>query len=586
MKKRLTDQLATYLKKEGIEQSFAITGAGSVRIIESFKDANIKINYFHHEQAAVMASIGYTKLSGKTGVVIVTGGPGAINSVTGIASAQLDSIPIIILGGQEKSEYYKSYKDLRAYGVQGLDMVSITKPITKTSFAVKSEKDIKNITKVINEAEVGRKGPVWIDLPQDVQWLEVSELRKYTEKISNKSCDIGEVIEALKNSEKPLFWIGYGVRSSGAAELTSDFLNDLDIPTLVSWQAADIIRDDHKCFAGRAGTYGQRWANIALQKCDFLLTIGTRLAIPQRGYSDTEFAPKAKKFIVDIDNNELMKFNFKNANLINDDAKNFIKKLSKINLTTKREKILSWKKEIQSLRKRFPMSRNNNESGRKGTDVYHFIDNLSECMGGDDIVVTDMGSSLTVTHSTIRLKERQRILTSTGLGEMGFGLPASIGVRLAEPKKRVILVVGEGSLMFNLQELETMSSLANKPKLIILNNNSYLSIQHTIKALYGKQDEYAGTSPSAGVTFPDLNKVLTSFNIKTEILSHDTNLKVNIDNFLKSNNDALIVNLIEGQELIPKSAIKVDSEGNIYSPPLEDMYPFLPKKELKELMED
>ena len=586
MKKRLTDQLADYLKKEGVEQSFAITGAGSVRIIESFKNAGIKINYFHHEQAAVMASIGYTKLSGKTGVVIVTGGPGAINSVTGIASAHLDSIPVIVLGGQEKAEYYKSYKDLRAYGVQGLDMVTITKSITKSSFAIKNEKDVLNIPKVLNDAEVGRKGPVWIDLPQDIQWLEVSELNKFTEKTSHNDYVIEELVEAIQNSKKPLIWIGYGVRSAGASELTSDLLNNLNIPTLVSWQAADVIRNDHKCFAGRAGTYGQRWANIALQKCDLLLTIGTRLAIPQRGYSDIEFAPKAKKFIVDIDKDELMKFNFTNTNYIQDDAKNFIKKLSKKNLIVKKEKILSWKKEIQSLRERFPMSGNIKDSHKKGMDVYHFIDSISECLRGDDIVVTDMGSSLTVTHSTIKLKDKQRILTSTGLGEMGFGLPAAIGVRLAEPKKRVILIVGEGSLMFNLQELETMSTLTNKPKIIILNNNSYLSIQHTIKALYGEQKKYAGTSPSAGVTFPDLNKVLNSFNINAEILNQDTNLIENINKFLESSNDALIVNLMEGQELIPKSAIKLDSEGKIYSPPLEDMYPFLPKNELKKLMED
>lgn len=583
-------RLAEYFFKLGCSKVFAITGAGSIRLIEEFQEYGFDCTYFHHEQAALMAAIGYAKLTGTPGVCIVTGGPGAINAVTGMASAYLDSVPLFVLAGQEKSNFYRDHVNLRAYGVQGLDMCAITEKVSKKSLAISNAaSQIGQIKQCIALAASGRMGPIWLDIPQDVQWQHCDEIRFEETKESSAGSEeevnaaIDEIVRLLASATRPLLWIGNGVRLSKSIAECRQLVEHLKVPCLVSWQAADIITTESDYYLGRAGTYGQRYANIALQKSDLVIAIGTRLAIPQRGYDDAQFAPRANIFVVDIDASELAKLKFENFTTIATDAGNFIRNLHCATQLFERDSA-SWKSEIANLKKLFPMLGPGNLSSGK-VDVYNLIAQLSSVLIDDQIIVTDMGSALTVTHSTIELRANQRLLTSTGLGEMGFGLPAVTGCCIAEmSRSRPLLIVGEGSLMMNIQELQTIRDLRVKPKIILINNSSYLTIQHTHKALYGEKRPPTATNASTGVKFPSFQEVFAAFGLSYTKIDENGQVRDALSRFMESDTDVIEFRCKEFQELIPKSAVKVSDDGQIFSPPLEDMYPFIGDERLQELM--
>lgn len=592
---KISDYIAKFLVEKNVDLVFTITGAGNVRLIESVSSAGIKYVCPHHEQAAVMAALTHFRISGRPAVCLVTGGPGAANTLIAVADAHLDSLPCIMIAGQEKSEFMNPPNEMRGKGVQGLDMVKIMHTVTKFAECIRRPADIRRVLEQgFHEANSGRPGPVWIDVPQDLQWTEIDpySLEGYAPALQEpkEECNMQRAAAAtllhLQTAKRPLIWVGHGIR---LAQCEVEFLRvfeALGIPALVSWQAADLVTDDHPLFVGRAGTYGQRWANLALQNCDLLITLGTRLALPQRGYVDAEFARAAKKIIVEIDPVEMAKFKFPIDVPVLGDVAEFIDALAfeLISHDLSRPKYGEWMDKCRDWRERYPMSHAPG-SGDTGINSYWFIDRLSEHLNSDDIVVTDMGTSLTCTHATIRLKQGQRLITSTGLGEMGFGLPGAIGASLGAPARRIILIVGEGSLMMNLQELQTLKHLDLPLKIFLLNNNGYLTIKHTHNALYGSKGDANATDPRSGVSFPNFQKIASAFGLEY----HHIENSIGLDDWIQSLLDSTgcifgELAMPEFQELIPKSSLKFREDGSLYSPPLEDMYPFISPEQLKSEM--
>jgi acetolactate synthase-1/2/3 large subunit len=575
---RLSDYIAKFFKEKGSDICFAITGAGNIRIIESLSNV-MKYVCPHHEQAAVMSAITYWRASNKLPVVTVTGGPGALNSLIGLADAHLDSIPLILLAGQEKAEYVKNQTHMRALGVQGLKMWEVVQNLTKKSYLVTNPNDIHSILEeAYLEATTGRPGPVWIEIPQDLQWVEVEDenINLPNIEIKNNTVsdqDVEYILSAIKSAKRPLIWSGNGIRLSDSLKQSKSLLEKLQIPVLSTWQAADIIKDDHPLFVGRAGQYGQRHANFALQSCDLLLCLGTRVALPQRGFNDANFAPNATKIIVDIDDTELSKFEFENYKPICSDVRQVIEKLS-----NKVDEIISfesWLSLCNVWKKKYSMV--NEDYSSEGINSYFFIDKLSDYLNDDEIIVTDMGTSLTCTHATIRLRKDQRIITSTGLGEMGFGIPGAVGASLASGK-RVVLVCGEGSLMMNLQELQTVQNLNLPIILLLLNNSGYLTIKHTHHALYKTNGNAAATDARNGVTFPNFEKIAYGFDLDYQYVHDEQSFQNLLDKFHDINKSVFIeIKMPEYQELIPKMAVQINDKGEMFTPSLEYMYPFLPE---------
>jgi len=587
---KVSDYISKFLKDKGVELVFAITGSGSIRLIQSVSDVGINYVCPHIEQAGIMASLTYMRSSNKPAVMMVTGGPGATNTIIALADAYLDSLPLFVFAGQENSEYVNPPNQMRGKGVQGLDMVDVTKTLTKYSKMLTNPNDIRYVMeKAFYEAYSGRPGPVWIDIPQDLQWAQIDP-----EKLDgfvppqlptiDMTTQATATIELIKNSKRPLLWVGHGIRLSGAEQTFRKLLETLGVPALVTWQAADLVPNDHPLFVGRAGTYGQRFANLALQNCDLLITLGTRIALPQRGFNDQYFARAAKKVIVEIDPVELAKFKFNIDIPVLGNVSDFIDAMStELNKTTvDHTQFNEWKQIYNRWQTKYPMSTPPVDLDEEGINSYWFIEQLSKYLEKDHVIVTDMGTSLTCTHAGIKLKEGQRIMTSTGLGEMGFGLPGAIGAKLGYPDRPVVLIVGEGSLMMNLQELQTMKNLGLDIKIFIVNNNGYLTIKHTHNALYKSNGDASACGRNSGVTFPDFELVSQAFGFEFTRIKTARNLDQWIQDVL-SHTGPLVAEFAmkEFQELIPKSAVKVRPDGTAYSGPLEDLYPFLSTEELE-----
>ncbi len=586
---KVADYIANFLYERGVRDVFAISGASDLRILDAIaRDDRLRYICPHHEQAGVMAALTYHRLCGRPAVMLVTAGPGATNTITGVASALLDSIPCIILAGQEKNEFLDPASGLRGKGVQGLDMVSVAKPLTKYAFNVSDPKSIRyHLEKAFYFAYEGRPGPVWLDIPQDIQTVEVDHdtMQAFVPETAEAAPDryvvaARKFLDLLQGCERPLLWAGNGIRLAGAADTFARVLDKLGIPSLAAWNGADLVPDDHPLFAGRAGTYGQRWANLTLQNCDFIAGLGTRLAIPQRGYVDSEFARAAKKVVVEIDPAEIKKWKISLDLIVEGDVGAFLSALEgELGSYQPNKAIPAWRARIADWRKRYPTALPEYATLPRGkVNSYHFIDRLSDALAADDVICTDMGTSLTCTHATIRLKKGQRLVTSTGLGEMGFGLPGALGAAFGSGR-RTIFIGTEGSLMMNLQELQTLVHHKLNVKIFILNNNGYLTIKHTEKALFGERE--SGCGPASGVTFPKLDKVAAAFELPYERIDDSAQVDAKIQQVLKSPGAVFCdVFMPEDQLLIPKSAVKTRADGSLYSPPLEDMYPFLPRDEL------
>mgnify|MGYP000520645862 CR=1 FL=1 len=499
---KVSDIIADFLMNKKIRHVFGIIGAGNAHIFDSIiQKGYTEIVCVHHEQAACMAAQTYYRTTGKLSAVLVTTGAGSTNAVTGVVSAWMDSIPCVVISGNENSKFTSEDNQLRIWGVQGYDSIAMVAKVTKYSARVMStDMVLMELEKAYYHSETGKPGPCWIDIPMNIQaaFINFNELKKFelpavdfspslpASVITESSKAASHVLSLLGEAKRPVIWLGHGIRLANAVHLIEPFVNALQCPILVSWAGIDMIASDHPLVYGRAGVYGQRAANFILQNCDFLLAIGTRLAIPQIGYDLSELTRAAKLAIVDIDLQEVTKHGEKITLPILTDAKDFLiamlTKLSSSPCAPKNQ--LLWLEQCKKYQVKYPIVANEHADRDGYINSYRFMQRLSDYFKPRQVIVTDMGTALLSGHQVLSIKHGQRLMTSTGLGEMGYGLPGAIGASFATHKGEVICLNCDGGMMLNLQELQTVVHHQLPIKLFIFNNDGYLMIKHNSKSIF------------------------------------------------------------------------------------------------------
>jgi acetolactate synthase-1/2/3 large subunit len=581
------DVLVRVLIEAGVEKIFAITGAGNLAIIDAIsREASIDLIYSHHEQAAVMEAQGYARVTGGLGVALVTTGGGSSNVSTGILSAHLDSIPVLLVSGNESSFHCANPYGLRAYGVQGFNSTETLRPISKSAIRIESVSEILKTTKQsIKTALSDRKGPVHIDFPMDLQRrsagiqtafedLESRELNLNPDKVST-------LITELESSQSPILFFGNGVRNPESMELALSIINTLKIPFLVSWSAIDLFPELDPLNIGRVGIYGDRHANILLQKSDLVVAIGTRLAIPQVGYDRNDFARKAKKWVVDIDPTECSKFSELGWNILNNNVDQVMKSI-KLGITRSLN-IDFWREDCASMKTAFPRVKQLGPAPSNPVKQVHsgeMLDYLYSVLKEDALIVTDVGAALLNGHYMYRQIGNRRFFTSQGLGEMGFGLPAAIGAHFADPAKQLICLNTDGAIMFNLQELQVVKEHKIPMKLFIFNNSGYSMIRISQDNLF--EGRLAGSTVESGVSFPSFKDIAATFGFNHLRIENTSQLQL-IQNSLNSSKPELIEIMMDPeQKYFPRLATSKLPDGTLISPPIEDLDPKIDLKLLEE----
>lgn len=601
--KKVNDVIAEFLKDQEIRHVFGIVGAGNAQIFDAISRLGYtEIICVHHEQAAVMAATTYYRMTGKVTVVLLTTGAGSTNGVTGVVSAWMDSMPVLVISGNENSRFTTDDNPLRIWGVQGYDSTQMVENVTKwTNRIMAPEKVLNVISHGYAIASASRQGPVWIDIPMNIQAalvkidnLEPAALIENAmtdipvtgqSRVINIEAGLTAVKEMLASAERPVLWLGNGIRLAGAEHRVLQLVETMGMPTLVSWQACDILDSSHPLCFGRAGVYGQRAANFVLQNCDALICIGTRLAIPQVGYDLTEFARAAKIAMVDIDLEELLKLGDRIQAPILSDAGKFIEQL--LGDTTTSYARPDWINQCETYRNEYPVvgpehADMQNETGTSFINSYRFMQSLEHHFHDDQIVVTDMGTALLSGHQVLKFKAGQRMMTSTGLGEMGFGLPGAIGAAIGAGRE-VLCLNCDGGMMLNLQELQTIAHHKLPIKIIIFNNDGYLMIKHTQKALFAGR--YSGSDRKSGVTCPDFAKVAYAFDIPSFQIRTWEEAEAIIPKVQAIDGPVICeVFTHPEQPFVPKLSLVQQKDGSIISPPLEDLSPLLTRDEMRKNM--
>lgn len=591
--------LVDFLHSRGVKIVFCITGAGNLAIVDALvRDGRIRIIYSHHEQAAVMEAQGYSRISGDLGVALVTTGGGTSNAVTGVLSANLDSIPVLIISGNESSFHCENQTKLRAYGVQGFDSVSVLKPIAKISQRILNVAETESVfSMVVDLALKARKGPVHVDFPMDLQRKRTPINRQIkslppAEIPVNNFAQIQNFIRELNSdldqSVRPILYIGNGCRDLITGTSIQKIIKELQIPYFVSWSAIDLFPDDDPLNFGRVGIYGDRAANILLQKSDFILTLGTRLAIPQLGYDRADFGRKASKWIVEIDPTECEKFSGLKWNILNADVSEFLKHLlssSDIKNTIQRG-FSDWISEGNALWDELPRLEQVGPKGLENLDFLHsaeVIEALNLELDGDAIVSTDVGAGLLSGHYIYEQSDARRLFTSQGLGEMGFGLPGAIGAHFAAPMKQIVCLNTDGAIMFNLQELQLVKEHQIPLKLFIFNNSGYSMIRISQNNLF--ESRVAGSTTNSGISFPEFGKLAELFSLTHIVLEHNRDWEARLHEGLKTDSAVLFeVVMNPEQKYLPRLATSKLPDGTLISPPIEDLDPLLELDELEKYL--
>lgn len=590
---KVSDYIASLFVENNMKHIFSISGAGNVHLLNSIADNPALVPVHpHHEQGGALAALAYNRICGRLGVMITTSGGAATNAITGALDAWADSIPVLIISGQEKSEFVTKHKKLRMWGVQGFDIAKTVANITKYSVLVTDPMQVKyEFQKAIHIAQSGRPGPVWIDIPTDVQAAQINpgQLKGFVPfepEVDNSLKYVAQLNQMLQTAKRPVFVFGNGIRLGGAEHLLQGLVDKFQVPFLTSWNGVDLMASNHPLNYGREGTYGQRCANFVIQNADLVITIGTRMAIPQVGYDLKEFAREAKKVVVDIDITELQKFaSDPSFTLVEADAKRFIETLIGQVTPPKAVNILGWVSMCNQWKEAYPFVEPNglHKEVDGMLNSYSFVKELNKHFAPNEIIVTDMGTALTCTHQVIEVKDQQRVVTSTGLGEMGYGLPGAIGASMAANNQRVVLISGDGSMMMNLQEMQTIVHHKLPVKLFVYINDGYLTIKHTQNGLFGKK--FSGSGADSGVSCPDFGKIGAAFGFKTFKINSLKEAAVSIPKILNEDGPVLCEVFIHSMQLLaPKTSFNINPDGTLVSPPLEDLYPFLSREVLQQEM--
>lgn len=585
---KVSDYIAKRLKEHGIEHFFMVSGGGAMHLNDSLGRA-IKYTANHHEQACSIAAEGYARVAQKIVAVNVTTGPGGLNCLNGLMGQWTDSVPVIYISGQVKfSTTMASCPELklRQLGDQEVDIISIVKPLTKYAVMVTEAKDIKyHIDRAIYEATHGRFGPVWLDVPMNIQGAQIdeNELNEFMPPQENKKAvDVSDILIRLQNAKRPLIVSGHGLRLAGQLDNFHQLVEKLDIPVVTTFNGFDIMPTDDKHFAGRIGTVGQRAGNFVLQNADVILFLGTRNNIRQASYNWENFANKACKIVVDIDEAELKKPTVKPDVAICADLADVVpallQKAEKLNVP-------EWRDYCAKMKEKYSFEYTPEYQQKKDAPInpYYFMRKLSEALQEDDIMGVANGSACVCTHQVGVVKKGQRQFWNSGDASMGYALPASIGAYIASNGRRVICLEGDGSIMMNLQELETIGFNHYPIKVFVINNNGYSSIRQTQRNFF--QGRMTGSGADSGVGMPNFEKLAEGFGLPFIRIENAEKMSEEIEQVLSMEGPVLCEVMVEQEyAFLPKLSSRKLDDGTMISPSLEDMFPFLDRDEYQENM--
>lgn len=594
MEIKVAKYISQFLVNNGIKDCFMVTGGGAMHLDDAIgHQEGMHCIFNHHEQACAIAAEGYARMTGKLAAVCVTSGPGGTNAITGVMGGWLDSIPMFVLSGQVKREttlWACQDLNLRQLGDQEFNVIDSVKNMTKYAVMVTNPKEIAyHLEKALFLALSGRCGPVWLDIPLDVQGakIETDTLIHYnaeeeavwkTPKTKNSAIEI--LLEKIKNAKAPLVLAGTGINVGGAQQKLLQFLNQYQLPVVTAWNANDTVAYDNPYYVGMPGTVGMRSGNFAVQNCDLLISLGCRMNIRMIGYTHFDFAKNAFKAVVDIDPRELIKPTVQVDLPICADVSEFLDRMIAADYVPV-EAHKQWVQWCKELLYQYPTVRKEHY-GNGLINPYVFVDKLFERLNSVDRIICGNGAACVITFQAAKIKQGQRMFTNSGCAAMGYGFPAAIGVAVSDNSKRTICIDGDGSVMMNIQELATMAYNQLNIKLFILNNNGYLSIRQTQRNLF--QPPFIGIDSDSGIGFPDFEKLADAFGIKYFRLDHEATADAVYDEVLNFNGPCICEAVVDpNQNFEPKSSSKVLPDGRIVSPSLDDMAPFLDRDEFEKI---
>ncbi len=587
---KLSDFVFKYLLEYGIKDVFMLSGGGCMHLCDSLGRSGLNYVCCLHEQAASIAALSYAQYNNDLGVALVTTGPGGTNAITGVSGAWVESVPLLIISGQVKISDIAGDSGVRMLGFQELPVADIVKPITKYAVTVTDPKEILfHLEKAIYIAKTGRPGPVWIDIPLDIQALQIDEkdLLRFTPpariKENTSPTTYKKVIEMINTSKRPVIMAGYGIRAGNAVSEFSELVDRLGIPVLTTWKGADLISFDNPYFFGRPGTAGQRAANFIQQNADLIISIGARLDFGQIGYEHSLFAREAIKIVVDVDSSELKKFKFKVDLPVCLDAKEFLNGMLSLDLVKK--DCSDWIMHCKDWNERYPVVVTKEYMNKADyVSSYALAKVISDNMRHDDLFVPgSSGMCADIPMQVFNFKKGQRSINSPGLGSMGYGVPSAIGACIASGKKRTICTNGDGGFQLNIQELETIKRLNLPIKFFVINNDGYGSIKTTQRNYF--EGFYVGTNPKSGVTLPQLTKIADAYGFSAFVISKSEMIKDIVVKVLECKGPVICEVIVDPVETIVfKASSYVNKEGKNVSKPLEDLYPFLPREEFYQNM--
>lgn len=584
---KLSDYIFRFLENKGVRHTFMLPGGGAMHLVDSIGKSEINYICCLHEQAAAIAAEAYGQHTNTPGVVLVTSGPGATNAITGVTAGWIDSTPMIIISGQAKRADLVGEKGVRQIGSQEVQIVPMIKPITKYAVQILEPEQIRyHLEKAYYEATSGRPGPVWLDIPLDVQATMIDE-QKLSGYIAEEKTEDGlqdavtKTVMLLERSQKPLILVGNGVKLADAAEYLYQVIEKLQIPVQTTWKTIDMFGENERLYAGHPGIMGDRGANLILQEADLLISLGCRLDTSITAFNEKNFGKNAKKVIIDIDDNEIKRMQVDMEVAAACDAKVFLRELlsyieSNTDVLQLENCTKEWKKWIaygKELRAKYPVITSEHADVEDYVSAYYFIGRLCELLREDDVIVPESsGGAGEITYQAFRLKRGQKMKNAAGLGSMGFGLPYAIGSCIANDRRRTILINGDGAFQLNIQELETLHRLKLPVKIFVWNNAGYASIRAMQRNNF--EGHYVASDEGSGLTMPNISDVAEAYGFKTRRINNNDELDKMLPEIMKDDEPMLCEVMVHPEETVsPRVKAIVGENGEMMSGSLEKMWP-------------
>lgn len=600
---RLSDYVMQFLEEQKVKHIFMLSGGGIMYLVDSLGRSKIDYVCCHHEQAAGIAAQAYAMEKNNLGVCLVTTGPGGTNALTAAGAAYVDSTPVLFITGQVKTADFASLRNVRQFGAQENDIVSMAKPVTKYAETVIKAEEIRyHLEKAVYIAMHGRRGPVWLDIPLDIQNAEINpdslvgfDINEVEDNdvVAERNPDervienvIDDVIISLQNSKRPLLLIGHGLISSDAQDVFREIQRKLKIPVVSTWRALEVMDYDDEFFFGSPGLQANRYSNLITQGADYLIVLGSRMDNMITAFNEEHFAFRAKKLIVDIDVNEIKKLAMKNVTPVVCDVSFFLNilknKIEGITVPNYSE----WLDFCLKLKYHYPLLNEKQEQKVAGIDLYQFTMKLSEYCDKTDVIVASSTSRCnTAGHMAFKHKKNQKTISSMGFGSMGFALPSVVGAWFASDKKRIIMLEGDGSLQLNIQELQTVAHHDINVKMFIFDNTGYAAIATMQNRNF--EGFHVGSDAESGVTFPNLRKIADAYAIPYFFVNRSEESEKIIKQAMET--EGPVICEFQGSILydeIPKCISMLDKDGNRVSATLENPFPFLEQSEMDEIYRD